>query len=216
MPNSLQQIKSLLSLLGICAAGVFAAGTATASIAPAPQYLYFNAQCVDCALAANTDGYNLVATLELDGYNYGAPLVNGNFFQNGNVISFSYSGSNLVASFHLFAQRAGEKSPPIGSGFNSISGQINTGQDWPAPTDGILDIVFGANNQRFTISTNGDWAYFTGSDVDLPNDYGHGLWSLTAGAVGPVNQQVPEPGTLALIGLALAATLVICRQPRHF
>ena len=73
-----------------------ASSTAMANIAPAPQYLYFNADCTDCALAANSDYFNVVATFELDGYNYGEPLVNGSFLQNGNIVSFSYSGSNLV------------------------------------------------------------------------------------------------------------------------
>lgn len=181
-----------------------ASSAAMANIAPGPQYLYFNANCADCALAANSDYFNVVATFELDGYNYGDPLVNGSFLQNGNIVSFSYSGSNLVNPFQVLAQRAGEKSPP--NGFKSISGQINTGQDWPAPTDGYLDITFSnlnGSDQRFTISTSGDWSYYAGSP--LPNDYGTGTWSLTAGPVGAQVQQVPEPGALVLLGLGLAA-----------
>lgn len=199
------QAKSILTLLAVSSMGIFAPGAVNASVAPAPQYLYFNAQCSDCALAANVSGFNVLATLELDGYNYGDPLVNGTFLQNGNVISFSYSGSNLVSPFHTVAQRAGEKAPP--GGITTISGQINTGEDWPAPSDGALDISF-ANDQRFTISNNGDWAYFAGSD--LPNDFGHGVWSLTAGPVGvQAEQQIPEPGSLALFGLGFVAALLV-------
>jgi len=194
-------------------ASLLAFGTASASVAPAPQYLYFNADCTDCALAANTNAYNVVATLELDGYNYGFPLFNGNFFENGNVVSFSYSGSNLVSPFQVFAQRAGEKSLPAGSTINSISGQINTGLDWPEPTNGVLDIIFGGNGQRFTIAEDGNWAYFAGSD--LPNDYGHGTWSLTTGPVGSQGQQIPEPGSLALCGIAMLATLLACLRHRY-
>lgn len=188
--------------------GLLGSGTALASVAPAPQYLYFNANCTDCALAANSDTYNVFARLELDQYAYGQALTNGTFLQNGNVVSFSYSGSNLVAPFQTLAQRAGEKTPP--GGIQSISGLINTGQDWPEPTDGWLDIVFGGNEQRFTIATNGDWAYYAGSA--LPNDYGHGIWSLTAGPVGPSDRQIPEPSTLTLLGIALAATRYFNRQ----
>jgi hypothetical protein len=174
---------------------------AMANIAPAPQYLYFNANCTDCALAANSDYFNVVATFELDGYNYGEPLVNGSFLQNGNIVSFSYSGSNLVSPITTNFLRAGEKSPP--GGVQTVSGQINTGVDWPTPTDGILDIVF-RGDHRFTISLEGDWAYFSG-DAE-PNDYGHGFWSLTAGAVGPgpLLQQIPEPTSLVLLGIGLA------------
>lgn len=200
------KFKKLTStlLLGI----LLGSGTALASVAPAPHYLYFNANCADCALAANSDTYNVVARLELDHYVYGQPLTNGTFLENGNVISFSYSGSNLVTPFETLAQRAGEKTPP--GGIQSISGLISTGLDWPEPTDGLLDMVFGGNGQRFTIATNGDWAYYAGSA--LPDDYGHGIWSLTAGPVGPNDRQLPEPSTMALIGIALAATRYLNRQ----
>lgn len=185
-------------------------GTALASVAPAPQYLYFNANCTDCALAANSNTYSIFARLELDQYAYGQPLTNGTSLVNGNVISFSYSGSNLVAPFEVFAQRAGTLAPPANAAINSISGLINTGLNWPEPTDGWLDIVFGGNGQRFTIATNGDWAYFAGSA--LPNDYGHGVWSLAAGAVGTNDRQLPEPSTLTLLGIALAVTRHFNRQ----
>lgn len=202
MENKSRTTKSRLTPLVMLTASLLAFGTARATVAPAPQYLYFNADCTDCALAAHTNTYNAVATLKLDGYNYGFPLVNGNFFENGNVVSFSYSGSNLVSPFQVFAQRAGEKSLPAGSTINSISGQINTGMDWPEPSNGVLDIIFGGNGQRFTIAEDGNWAYFAGSD--LPNDYGHGTWSLTAGSVGMQVRNIPEPGSLVLIGLGMA------------
>lgn len=194
-------LRKSLFVFGILLFGeILGSGTALATVAPAPQYLYFNANCADCALAANSDTYNVVARLELDQYVYGQPLTNGTFLENGNVISFSYSGSNLIAPFETLAQRVGEKTPP--GGMQSISGLINTGLDWPEPTDGWLDMIFGGNGQRFTIALNGDWAYYSGST--LPNDYGHGIWSLTAGIVGPQTQQIPEPGSLLLFGLGAA------------
>ena len=75
-----------------------------------------------------------------------------------------------------------------------------------------LDLVFGGNGQRFTIALNGDWAYFEGSA--LPNDYGHGTWSLSAGPVGPNDRQLPEPSSMALMGIALAATRYLNRRKR--
>jgi len=204
--------KLLFTFSTLLFGGLLGSGTALATVAPAPQYLYFNANCTDCALAANSDTYNVFARLELDQYAYGQALTNGTFLQNGNVVSFSYSGSNLVAPFEVFAQRAGEKSPPAGSAINSISGLINTGMDWPEPTDGLLDVTFGGNGQRFTIDIHGDWAYYAGSA--RPNDYGHGAWSLTAGAVGPQSQQIPEPGSLLLIGLGAAGLALTHRSIR--
>lgn len=190
--------------------GLLNSGAALAARAPAPQYLYFNADCTDCALAASTRSYGVVARLDLDQYAYGEPLTNGSFLENGNVVSFTYSGSNLVAPFQTFAQRAGEKYNP--AGISSISGVINTGRNWPEPTDGMLDILFG-RSERFTISLNGDWAYFADTSTSpLPNDYGHGTWSVTAAAVGPGNQQVPEPASAVLVGLSLAALVVARRK----
>lgn len=202
--------RFLFAISALLLGGLLDSGTALASVAPAPQYLYFNANCTDCALAANSNTYSIFARLELDQYAYGQPLTNGTSLVNGNVISFSYSGSNLIASFEVFAQRAGTLSPPAASAINSISGLINTGLDWPAPTDGLLDVTFGGNGQRFTIDIHGDWAYYAGSA--LPNDYGHGVWSLTAGAVGPNDRQLPEPSTLTLLGIALAVTRYFNRQ----
>ena len=96
MPNKTMTNRTLKRLTAALFFSLAASNTVMANIAPAPQYLYFNADCTDCALAANSDYFNVVATFELDGYNYGEPLVNGSFLQNGNIVSFSYSGSNLV------------------------------------------------------------------------------------------------------------------------
>lgn len=201
--NSPKRIPLTLFLL--LAGGLLGSERVFAVRAPAPQYLYFNAECTDCALAANSSSYGVVARLATDQYAYREPLTNGTFLENGNVISFTYSGSNLAAPFQALAQRAGEKSP-LG-GIQSISGVINTGVAWPAPTDGMLDVLFG-RNERFTIALNGDWAYYADlSTSPLPNDYGHGTWSLTATAVGPDNQQIPEPGTTLLYCSTLPAIL---------
>jgi len=194
------------TLLKASLASLVVEGMAFASVAPVPQYLYFNANCEDCALAANSEAYNVVARLELDQYGYGQPLVNGNFLQNGNVISFFYSGSNLLAPIQTLAVRAGEKFP-VG-GISSISGLINTGLDWPEPTDGQLEVFF--DGQRFTIAMNGDWAYYAGSA--LPNDYGHGTWSLTAGTVGSESRVLPEPGSALLTALGLTVFGLRCTK----
>lgn len=204
MPNR-KMINALLSpFAGGFLLSLAASSGAMAAVASAPQYLYFNANCADCAQAANTDFYNVVATLELDGYNYDYPLQISTGTQYGNVVSFSYSGSNLVAPFHAISPVVGKKHPAAPFAIQSISGQINTsGPDWISPSSGEVDIVFGGNGQRFSIELDGDWAYYAGSVG--PNDFGHGYWSATPGRIGPQSLQVPEPGSLVLLALGLAS-----------
>lgn len=183
-----------------------ASNNAVASLAAAPEYLYFNANCTDCALAANTDFYNVVVTLKLDGYGYGTPLKESSSTQYGNVVSFSYSGSNLVAPIHVLLPQVGDKTPPSTYfSIESIRGQIDTsGPNWTSPSGGEMEIDFRGDGHRFSIEPDGDWAYFAGTGSDDPNDYGHGFWSDAPGPVGPRNLQIPEPGSLILMACGLA------------
>ncbi len=210
MSNRTMTNMLFMRLSGALFLSLAASSAAMASVARAPDYLYFNANCADCAQAANTDFYNVVATLELDGYNYRDPLQISTGIQYGNVVSFSYSGSNLVAPFHFISPVVGEKTPP--GAIKSVGGQINTsGPDWVSPNNGEMEIIFGGNDQRFSIDLDGDWAYYAGSVG--PNDYGHGFWSTTPGQIGPQNLQVPEPGSLVLIALGLTGLSIgrICK-----
>lgn len=218
MPNETMTNTLIKRFSGAVLLSLAASSTALASLARAPEYLYFNANCADCAQAANTDFYKVVATLKLDGYNYGTPLEKSTSTHYGNVVSFSYSGSNLVAPFHILLPMVGEITPPATPfRIESISGQINTsGPDWTSPINGEVAIDFHSEGRRFSIELDGDWAYYAGSDLNPdPNDYGHGFWSTTPGLIGPQNLQVPEPESLALIVLALAYLGLgsICKKP---
>lgn len=174
---------------------------ATIAVVQTTQTFNFSGNCVDCALAANaansnasSANYAVSATLLLQNYSMGSAI------NLGNIVSFSYGGSNLFGSF---TWHAGELSSLPGdiSGFfsgdiNALDNQVNLKTSSAVGTD--VYSFFQSSGNAFALGTT------TPALPGANKDFGTGTWSTTAAVVTDPNQ-IPEPGSLLLVGGALAA-----------
>ena len=151
-------------LLGFCAiAGV------EPLRASSIQTFLFSGTCIDCTGLGN-------ATLVLANYTLGDNI------QAANLVSFDYSGTNLLAPFSISA----------GAPSLAISGMIPA--SLPGPADFHISVISGAEMPYFDSNTNGTWR----AGLTSLADFG------TGGSISPLTA-TPEPSSLLLIGAGLAA-----------
>ena len=203
-------MRSLSQLLiPVLTAGtmVLASGHAQAIVfVPTTQTFNFSGNCLDCAQAAhaaNSDAsstsYSVSATLVLQNY------IMGSTFNLGNIVSFSYGGSNLFGSFNWLP---GELSSLDVETYGSFSGDISALTNQVSLTT-LTNLATGQYSYFQSGSVSNQFALGTISppppgDPKPNDDNGTGTWSTTAPVVTDPNQ-IPEPGSLLLVGGALAA-----------
>ena len=203
-----QALRALAVAAGLAAG---AAGSAQAALLVQQSTYYFNANCTDCAVAANSATYGVLGTLVLQNYSAGDAITESNF------VSFTYSGSNLIPGFtvNLVDYTVVGGPGPVSSGVYALSGAIPD----PLPSAAEFEIGFG-DGLGFRSEADGSF-YVCGRSATPPeyyapgcshvfnNDMGTGSFSTVNSVVlGPGGQgTIPEPGTALLAALGLLAAV---------
>jgi MYXO-CTERM domain-containing protein len=196
-------LRSLVIAAGLAAA---AAGSAQATAVMESTY-YFNANCADCAVAANSATFGVLGTLVLQGYTAGDAISESNF------VSFTYSGSNLIPGFtvNLTEYTVVGSPDPVPTTVYALSGAIPE----TLPSTVEFDIEFGDGlgfkshaDGSFYVCGPGLTDYYANDcTAFFNNDQGTGSFStVNSTRLGPDGQgTVPEPDTALLAALGLLA-----------
>lgn len=183
-------------------AAAFTLFMASAAPSGASVIWEFAGNCTDCATAASLPSYPVTATLVLDGY------VEGTALQLENVVSFSYSGSNLLDPYIATQTPTGTSAPPWQHYLYAASGHLTTNGSQ------VLDLRFG-DGLAFILDGTGDWFtcgrkddryYAVSCSSPYNNDNG------TGGNFSVPTPSVPEP---AIFGLLAMSALGLVRQGRR-
>ena len=195
-------MQILNKVLGLSAGLVLALGAATSAQAASlcTTDFYFSGACTDCTAPGGTGP--VTGRLTLSNYAVGDSI----FYTEGdgivtNFVAFTYGGSSIIPEFTVNIGGAGGNIAVTNvagimtnlPGFNDFLLQFDNGHFFQTTPDG-----------RFSVCTTGPCSIL----LPLTNDIGDtAIWNNRAPAL------LPEPGSLALVGLAITA-LAIARRRR--
>ena len=206
--------KLLSAGLGFAGLVLSALMAVTAQAAPTAPYsiFQFSGNCVDCAAAseAPNNPYPVTATLTLQNY-----LPDSGLSPVSSFFSLTYGGSNLIDPFTLHADsQFGVASDPFGYGPAGVNFYVN---GLASETSAFLD----GQEMYFLSMTDGSWSLGFGNGlcagdgdnlICVTQDIGDtGQWTFVR-TVLPVTNDVPEPGSLLLMGGALVALAVVRKR----
>ena len=193
-------MKMLKKVLGLAAGLVLAFSAATSAQAAISinTNFYFDGACADCT-APGGGSTTVTGTLTLSNYTASDAITLSNF------VSFTYNGSNIVDPFT--AEAGGPNAAYFVSG--SMTNVPGFNDFLVVFADGLYFQTFSGGG--FNLCASGPSGYYANecqSYQFVPADTGRPAnWN------NQPRQGVPEPGSLALVGLAITA-LAIARRRR--
>ena len=177
-----------VGLAGVVGAVVALASPSASAITVAEVKWYFYGTCSDCTPNANPG--QPLARLVLSPNYLPGPAIN-----LGDIISFSYVGSNLVDAF-TWTGYAGVGPGETANIYNASGAVAGGTHAFRIDADDGKGFMTDSDGKWWVCSTGAGGTYSGRCDVFNNNDYGTGSWSNMP--------TVPEPASMLLMALGLA------------
>lgn len=207
-----------LQRLAFAATLTLGAGTASSAIvgfedlAVSPGGNFISGDLVSSGFNFDSSANHLHRSNNAFSGNSGSTFLVIDDFDGSNVLTMTQVGG---AAFSLSSMGLGEWNPGGGlasavtvTGLLAGGGTVQT----TFSLDGVVSD--GTTNNFQTFNFGSGWSNLLGVQFDATAGTGSSYWALDNISVGAANAAVPEPATLALVGLSLAGLAVTRRGSR--